>query len=143
MSMIGALEGVIAPAEGAHQQWTQQRSFAAAPLAVEQAELLAPIFKALAHPIRLRLVSLVASHPEGEACVCSISSGFKVSGPTISHHLRMLREAGVLDCQRRGTWVYYRTRPNVLAELAKIIGTPVTRENNSQYSTARSASARC
>lgn len=99
-----------------------------APLATEQAESLAPIFKALAHPIRLRLVSLVASHPEGEACVCSISAGFDVSQPTISHHLRLLREAGILDCQRRGTWVYYRTCSNVLSELAKIIGTPAGHE---------------
>lgn len=99
-----------------------------APLAAEQAESLAPLFKALAHPIRLQLVSLVASNPAGEACVCSISSGFGVSLPTISHHLRMLREAGVLDCQRRGTWVYYRACPDVLAELAKIIGVPADYE---------------
>jgi ArsR family transcriptional regulator len=105
-----------------------------APLPTEQADLLVPVLKALAHPIRLRLVSLVASHPEGEACVCTISSGFNVSGPTISHHLRMLREAGVLDCQRRGTWVYYRTRPHVLTELAKFIGTPMICDDGSQCS---------
>ncbi|MEV6907072.1 metalloregulator ArsR/SmtB family transcription factor [Amycolatopsis sp. NPDC051071] len=111
----------------------------ATPLPTEQAELLVPVLKALAHPIRLRLVSLVASHPDGEACVCTISSGFNVSGPTISHHLRMLREAGVLDCQRRGTWVYYRTRPQVLADLAKIIGTPMVCGDSSRLAVVRPA----
>ena len=86
-------------------------------LTSERAERLSEVLKALAHPIRLQLVSLVANSPDGEACVCTISAGFAVSGPTISHHLRKLREAGVLVCERRGTWIYYRAVPGVLEPL--------------------------
>jgi ArsR family transcriptional regulator len=66
----------------------------------------ASVFKALADPIRLRLMSIIASAGD-EMCVCDITPQFEVSGPTISHHLRVLREAGLVDCERRGTWVYY------------------------------------
>lgn len=66
----------------------------------------AAVFKALADPIRLRLMSIIASAGD-EVCVCDITPNFEVSGPTISHHLRVLREAGLVDCERRGTWVYY------------------------------------
>ena len=66
----------------------------------------AAVFKALADPIRLRLMSIIAS-TDGETCVCDLTGQFDVSGPTISHHLRVLREAGLVDCERRGTWVYY------------------------------------
>jgi DNA-binding transcriptional ArsR family regulator len=61
------------------------------------------MFKALGDPVRLRLLSLISSHPGGEACVCEISATFDVSQPTISHHLKLLRSAGLLDCERRGT----------------------------------------
>ena len=64
------------------------------------------MFKALADPIRLRLLSIITS-AGGEICVCDITPQFDVSGPTISHHLKVLREAGLVDCERRGTWVYY------------------------------------
>lgn len=57
--------------------------------------------------MRLLLLSKIASHPGGEACVCELTPSFKLSGPTISHHLRVLREAGLVTCERRGTWVYY------------------------------------
>jgi len=60
----------------------------------------------------------VASHPGGQACVCEISSSFDVSQPTISHHLKMLRSAGLLDCERRGTWVYYWVIPSALHQLS-------------------------
>ena len=66
----------------------------------------AAVFKALADPVRLRLLSIIAS-AGGEICVCDITPQFDVSGPTISHHLKVLREAGLVDCERRGTWVYY------------------------------------
>ncbi len=87
------------------------------PLTVEEAERTAAMFKALGDPVRLRLFSLVASHQGGEACVCDISD-VGVSQPTISHHLKKLREAGLLTSQRRGTWVYYRTAPDVVASLS-------------------------
>ena len=73
-----------------------------------QAERIAPLLKALADPVRLRLLSLVASHADGEACVCDLNDAFDLSQPTISHHLKLLHEAGLLDREKRGVWVYYR-----------------------------------
>ncbi|GAB3108278.1 metalloregulator ArsR/SmtB family transcription factor [Streptomyces calidiresistens] len=89
------------------------------PLEAEEAERAAAMFKALGDPVRLRLFSAVASHPGGEACVCDISD-VGVSQPTVSHHLRKLREAGLLTCERRGTWVYYRVAPSVLAAMGTL-----------------------
>lgn len=86
-----------------------------------QAVELASMFKALGDPVRLRLLSLIASHPGGQACVCDISGTFDVSQPTISHHLKLLRSAGLLDCERRGTWVYYWVIPAVLQHLSSIL----------------------
>jgi ArsR family transcriptional regulator len=87
------------------------------PLSAAEAERTAVMFKALGDPVRLRLFSLVASHEGGEACVCDISD-VGVSQPTVSHHLKKLREAGLLTSERRGTWVYYRVSPDVLAAMA-------------------------
>lgn len=84
---------------------------------------LARMFKALGDPVRLRLLSLVASHADGEACVCDISGSFDLSQPTISHHLRILREAGLLECERRATWVYYRVVPAALRQLSDVLVT--------------------
>jgi ArsR family transcriptional regulator len=92
------------------------------PLETEQAERLAPLLKALADPVRLRLLSLVAAHADGEACVCDLNDAFELSQPTISHHLKVLHEAGLLDRSKRGTWVYYRIRADVLADVAGLIG---------------------
>src|SRR5690348_11945798 len=80
----------------------------------ETASLLAPAFKALGDPVRLRLMSMIASAAGGEICVCDLTEPFDLSGPTISHHLRVLREAGLIAGERRGTWVYYRARPDFL-----------------------------
>jgi ArsR family transcriptional regulator, arsenate/arsenite/antimonite-responsive transcriptional repressor len=95
----------------------------AEPLSAEQAEQVAPQLKALADPVRLRLMSLVASHPGGEACVCDLNDAFNLTQPTISHHLKVLHEAGLLDREKRGVWVYYRARIQALASLAALIGT--------------------
>src|ERR1700761_8711463 len=92
-----------------------------AALGESQAAELAAMFKALSDPVRLRLLSLVASHPGGEACVCEISVTFDVSQPTISHHLKLLRSAGLLDCERRGTWVYYWVVPSALQQLSSVL----------------------
>jgi ArsR family transcriptional regulator len=94
------------------------------PLSQAQAEQVAPLLKALADPVRLRLMSLVASHPGGEACVCDLTEGFDLSQPTISHHLKVLHEAGLLDRDKRGVWVYYRARTEALASLGTLIGSP-------------------
>src|SRR5215467_4755908 len=96
----------------------------AEPLSAEQAELVAPQLKALADPVRLRLMSLVASHPGGEACVCDLTGAFDLSQPTISHHLKVLHETGLLDRDKRGVWVYYRARTGALASLGALIGDP-------------------
>jgi ArsR family transcriptional regulator, arsenate/arsenite/antimonite-responsive transcriptional repressor len=92
---------------------------AVTPLSHEQASGIAPMFKALGDPVRLRLMSLIASTTE--ACVCDLTERFEVSSPTISHHLRVLREAGLVDCERRGTWVYYWVRPEALRQLAALL----------------------
>src|ERR671914_2618919 len=88
----------------------------------ERAAQVAPLLKALADPVRLRLLSLVAAHAGGEACVCDLQDAFALSQPTISHHLKVLHEAGLLDREKRGGWVYYRTRTETLTDLAAMIG---------------------
>jgi ArsR family transcriptional regulator len=80
----------------------------------------AAVFKALADPVRLRLMSIIASAGK-EVCVCDITPQFDVSGPTISHHLKVLREAGLVDCERRGTWVYYWPLPDRLTWLSTLL----------------------
>lgn len=91
------------------------------PLSAEEAAELARVFKAIADPVRLRLLSLIASHAGGEACVCDLTGAFALTGPTISHHLKVLREAGLVDSQRRGTWIYYRVQPDLLAQLSAVL----------------------
>ncbi|MGC5051729.1 ArsR/SmtB family transcription factor [Micromonospora sp. DT48] len=96
----------------------------------ETAAALAPAFKALGDPVRLRLMSMIASAEGGEVCVCDLTPEFDLTGPTISHHLKTLREAGLVDAQRRGTWVYYRARREVLRQLAGLLSVesvPVSR----------------
>jgi ArsR family transcriptional regulator len=92
------------------------------PLSEQEAEQVAPLLKALGDPVRLRLMSLVASHQGGEACVCDLNDAFDLSQPTISHHLKVLHEVGLLDREKRGVWVYYRARTEALGNLAVLIG---------------------
>ncbi|MGK5441842.1 ArsR/SmtB family transcription factor [Micromonospora sp. URMC 105] len=87
----------------------------------ETAAVLAPAFKALGDPVRLQLMSMIASAEQGEICVCDLTPAFDLTGPTISHHLKTLREAGLVDAERRGTWVYYRARPGILRRLASLL----------------------
>lgn len=94
------------------------------PLTQLQAEQITPMLKALADPVRLRLVSIVASHVGGEACVCDLTDAFDLSQPTISHHLKVLHDAGLLERTKRRTWVYYSVRAEALAGLATLISTP-------------------
>jgi ArsR family transcriptional regulator, arsenate/arsenite/antimonite-responsive transcriptional repressor len=92
------------------------------PLSPDAADRIAPLLKALADPVRLRLLSLVASHADGEACVCDLNDAFDLSQPTISHHLKVLHEVGLLDRSKRGVWVYYSVRTAALADLGALIG---------------------
>ena len=86
-------------------------------MSAEQAAQVAPLLKAIAEPARLRLLSLVLSHEGGEACVCDLTPYFDLSQPTISHHLKVLHENGLLDREKRGTWVFYKARPQAMAAL--------------------------
>jgi ArsR family transcriptional regulator len=92
------------------------------PLSVEQAKRITPLLKALAEPVRLRLLSLVAAHAGGEACVCDLADAFDLTQPTISHHLKVLHDIGLLDRNKRGVWVYYKVRAEALADLGALIG---------------------
>ncbi|HEU5222131.1 MAG TPA: metalloregulator ArsR/SmtB family transcription factor [Candidatus Lumbricidophila sp.] len=92
------------------------------PMSTDQAERIVPLLKALADPVRIRLLSLVAAREGREACVCDLSDAFELSQPTISHHLKVLHEVGLLDRTKRGTWVYYSIRTEALADLGALIG---------------------
>ena len=94
------------------------------PISEQQATSVSPLLKALADPVRLRLMSLVASHADQEACVCDLNEAFDLSQPTISHHMKVLHEAGLVDRDKRGVWVYYRARTEALATLGTLIGDP-------------------
>ena len=91
------------------------------PLSAQQSIELSRVFKAMGDPVRLRLLSLIASHEGGEACVCQLTDLFDLAGPTISHHLRVLREAGLIAGERRGTWIYYRLLPDALARASTVL----------------------
>jgi len=91
-------------------------------MTASQAETAATFLKAIADPVRLRLMSVIAANEE--TCVCEMTGEFDVSQPTISHHLRVLREAGWVDSERRGTWVYYRPRPDAIDAVAGLFARP-------------------
>jgi ArsR family transcriptional regulator, arsenate/arsenite/antimonite-responsive transcriptional repressor len=93
-------------------------------MSAEQAEQVAPLLKALADPVRLRLVSLIASADGGEACVCDLNEAFDLTQATISHHLKVLHSAGVLDREKRGVWVYYAVRAEALSAVATLFTSP-------------------
>ncbi|GHD39651.1 ArsR/SmtB family transcription factor [Streptomyces galbus] len=99
-----------------------------APVDEAQAVELAKVFKALGDPVRLRLLSMIASRAGGEVCVCDLTPAFDLSQPTISHHLKLLRQAGLIDCERRGTWVYYWLVPETTDRLAALLARPVSEQ---------------
>ncbi|MEU7893670.1 metalloregulator ArsR/SmtB family transcription factor [Nonomuraea sp. NPDC049152] len=94
------------------------------PLREDEAAELAGLLKAVADPVRLRLLSMIGSHAGGEACVCDLTDAFDLTAPTISHHLKVLRTAGLIDGERRGTWVYYRIIPEVVNRLGALFTPP-------------------
>src|ERR687888_1030768 len=95
-----------------------------APLGQGEAVTLASALKVLADPTRLRLVSLIAAQPAGEACVCDVTEPMGLTQPTVSHHLKVLHEAGILEREQRGRWAYYRLNPEPLGVLSKAISLP-------------------
>jgi ArsR family transcriptional regulator, arsenate/arsenite/antimonite-responsive transcriptional repressor len=104
----------------------RQPALVGEPMDEASATGLALVFKALGDPVRLRLVSLIGAREGGEVCVCDLTSAFDLSQPTISHHLKVLREAGLIDSERRGTWVYYRLVPAALERMAGLLSVPVS-----------------
>jgi ArsR family transcriptional regulator len=96
-----------------------------APLTEAEAEVLAKRFAALADPTRLRLLSLIAARPAGEVCACELVEPLGKSLPTVSHHLKVLREAGLIEGEKRGTWVWYRAIPAALDDLRTTLATDV------------------
>ena len=93
------------------------------PMDVDAAERLAAILKALAEPTRLRLLSLVAAQPDREACICDLTAPVALSQPTVSHHMKVLADAGLLHREQRGKWAYYRLVPDALDALAAVLST--------------------
>ena len=87
------------------------------PLSAQQAQHLSGVLKALADPARLRLINLVATHEGGEACVCELTGPIGLRQPTVSHHLKVLVDAGLLEREKRGQWAYYRLVPAALDEV--------------------------
>jgi len=93
------------------------------PLSPGQAAELAHRLKAIADPTRLRLVSMVAAHDDGEACVCELTDPLGLTQPTVSHHLKILVDAGILTRDKRGKWAYYALVPSALDALAAVLRT--------------------
>jgi ArsR family transcriptional regulator len=93
----------------------------AQPLSASRAERLAPSYKALGDPVRLRLLSLISSHEGGQVCVCDLTGAFDLTAPTISHHLKVLKDIGLVTSERRGTWVYYRAERAALDLLSAVL----------------------
>lgn len=96
-------------------------------LSKRDAEDLAATLKALADPIRLQLLSFIAGQPDGEACVCHVVAPVGLSQPTVSHHLKLLHQAGLLERDKRGAWVYYRIVPDRIEAIRAALATRAPR----------------
>jgi ArsR family transcriptional regulator len=96
------------------------------PVTPERAIELAGLFRALADPARVRLLALIAAHEGSEACVCNLTEPLCLSQPTVSHHLKILLDAGLLERDRRGSWNYYRIVPAALNRLGELLASPVS-----------------
>jgi ArsR family transcriptional regulator len=94
------------------------------PMKRADAGRLAGVLKALADPARLRLLSLIQSAPDGEACVSDLTAPLRLSQPTVSHHLRILTEAGLIEREKRGVFAYYRLVPSTIAAIAELLTPP-------------------
>jgi ArsR family transcriptional regulator len=110
-----------APATSAAEGWACCTPLTREPLSAEDAARLAGVLKAVADPTRLRLLSLIYAHEGGEACVCELTEPLGLTQPTISHHLKVLVEVGLLTRDKRGVWAYYRAVPQALTALSGVI----------------------
>ena len=93
----------------------------AAPIDEQAAERLAAALRVLADPARLRLLSLIGAHPDGEACVCDLTAPLGLTQPTVSHHLKVLLQAGLVEREQRGSWAFFRVREEPLAALRAVL----------------------
>lgn len=91
------------------------------PLARDEAQVLARVLKAVADPTRLQLISMIRAAPDGEACVCDLTAPLGLQQPTVSHHLRVLVEAGLLERERRATWMWYKLVPGAMDRLGELL----------------------
>jgi ArsR family transcriptional regulator, arsenate/arsenite/antimonite-responsive transcriptional repressor len=107
----------FSPTEGA----TRCGAPSAPPLSRDRAQQQAALLKAVADPVRLQLISLIAAAPDREACVCDMTEAVGLAQPTVSHHLKVLTEAGVLSRERRGTWAWFSLQPARLREIGDIL----------------------
>ncbi|WP_182346496.1 ArsR/SmtB family transcription factor [Tomitella gaofuii] len=112
-----------------------------APVGADEAVELSRVFKALGDPVRLRLLSMIASRDGGEVCVCDLTPAFDLTQPTISHHLKQLRQAGLIGSERRGTWVYYWLLPEATDRLATLFTRPVGPADSAEPAGAQSPRA--
>ena len=97
------------------------------PLSTAEAAQLAQVLKAVAEPTRLRLLSLLAAHEGGEACICELTAPVGLTQPTVSHHMKILVDAGLLTREQRGKWAYYRLVDGALDALASVLARPTRR----------------
>jgi ArsR family transcriptional regulator len=91
-------------------------------LSPEETAQIAGLFRILGEPARLQLLNLLAAQPKGEACVCDLTAPLGLSQPTVSHHLKVMYEAGLLQKERRGNWIYYRVVPEAIDHLRQALG---------------------
>lgn len=119
LAVVSATSAARLPAAGADRARLSQ---AGEPLDRQEAERLAKLLKAVADPARLRLLSIIHSAPEGEVCVCDLVEPLGLTQPTVSHHLKVLTDAGLLTRERRGTWAYYRSVPEGWSSLGALFG---------------------
>jgi len=108
-------------------------------LGKSDAETLADAFKAIADPARLRLLNFIASQPSAETCVCYLTAPLGLSQPTVSHHLKVLYDAGLLEREKRGTWVYYRIVAERMTELRDALAPPPAAATQAVTAAARGA----
>jgi ArsR family transcriptional regulator, arsenate/arsenite/antimonite-responsive transcriptional repressor len=119
---VHVIDGAEAGEQGTEACYTP---LARTPLSAEGAAHLAGLLKALADPARLRLLSMIQSHEGGEACVCELTEPLGLTQPTVSHHLKVLGGAGLVERDKRGVWAYYRAVPATLQMIANLIAPPV------------------
>jgi ArsR family transcriptional regulator len=117
-------DGLMTTAEGVSTATAGDCCAPAISLALdpEVAREVAQAFKALSDPARVQLLAIIAGRPEGEACVCDLTEPVALSQPTVSHHLKILVDAGLLNREQRGRWAYYSLRPSALTQLAAGLG---------------------